>query len=272
MFVFEIYRLISNLTDANIRSSLITNGTLLNEQLAHKLKNVGLSGMQISIHASNSKLHDIITKTSGSFDETIIGIENAIKVFSPETINVNMVLIGLNYHEVEPLMKLLSDMGVVQFSIGFLSKTGNALSENIYVNRDQILHAFHTMVGVSKESNLEIGISGGFPICVFSQEEQGQIINLSANICDAGLNQLVISPIGDIRACVCLPQILGNIFKDDPKKIWRNSSFLQFLRRLEHVPNQCYKCDLVSVCKGGCRAAAYCTYGNFKEIDPIMEV
>jgi radical SAM protein with 4Fe4S-binding SPASM domain len=127
------------------------------------------------------------------------------------------------------------------------------------------------MIKIGKERNLEIGISGGFPICIFPQEEQEQVISLSANICDAGLNQLVISSAGDIKACVCLPQILGNILDDNPKDVWRNSPFLQSLRRFEHVPKQCYKCDLVSMCKGGCRAAAYCTYGNFKEIDPIIE-
>lgn len=271
LLIPEIHKLISKLRDANIRTSLITNGKLLTEPLLYNLKEAGLDGIQISIHASNPDLYDAIVRTSGSFFKTINGIKNAVRIFKPETINANMALISQNYYEVKPLMEFLSNLGVVSFSLGFLTKTGNALSKRISVTKSQVLEAFRTMIKISRETGLEVGISGGFPICIFPQEEQKEAINMAANLCDAGLNQLVIASNGDIRPCVCLPQKLGNILQDDPSEIWHDSPFLHFLRRLEHVPPHCHNCQLVAECKGGCRAAAYCAYHNFKEIDPIIE-
>jgi len=269
LLIPEVCDIVSRFSKENIRIYLITNGILLSKQMVNQLKEAGLEGIQISLHGSNAEIHEAITQTPGSFNKTINGIKNAVKFFDDKSININMVLMKENYTDIESMIKMLNGIGQMSFSIGFLSKAG--LATSLDTNKDLILESFYKAMKISKELDVDLGISGGFPFCLFPIEEQKKIIDISANICDAGLNQLVISPNGDIRACVCLPQILGNILKDNIIEVWENDPFLHFLRNLKHVPLVCYDCDLVSICKGGCRAAAYCYYGNFERIDPIIE-
>lgn len=271
LLIPELCELIKRIAQENIKIYLITNGSFLTASLAGRLKSSGLNSLQISLHGSNSKLHDFIVRKQGSFERTISGIENAIKVFTPDAVNVNMVLVDQNHKDVETLMRFLAKMGISHFSLGFLSKAGAALSKEAGIRKGQILEAFYSLTRTGQETGLDVGISGGFPMCLFPEVERDRIIELSANLCDAGLNQIVISPLGEIRACVCLPQVLGNILTDDPAVVWKKSIFLQSLQRLEHVPTECYDCDVVSMCKGGCRAAAYWVYGDFKKIDPVLE-
>lgn len=205
LLIPEICEMVSRFSRKNIKTYLITNGILLTEQIARQLKKVGLEGVQISLHGSNAEIHEMITQTPGSFNKTINGIKNAIQFFTDKSININMVLVRKNYTDIESMIKMLNGIGRVSFSVGFLSKAGLATSADIGINRDLILESFYKGIKASKEFNVDLGISGGFPFCLFPAEEQKEIIDISANICDAGLNQLVISPNGDIRACVCLP-------------------------------------------------------------------
>lgn len=270
LFVPEICKMISRFTEKNIKTYLITNGTLLTKDMAYRLKEAGLDGIQISLHGSNAKIHETITKTPWSFNKTITGIKNTVEFFDPESISINMVLVKNNYTDIGATMRMLNRIGNLCFSFGFLSETGLAASADIGIGKDLILESFRTAMKIGREINMSVGISGGFPFCLFPLEEQEQVMRISANICDAGLNQVVISSSGEIRPCVCLPQVLGNILNDDPMEIWKNASFLHFLRRFDHIPLICHSCDLVSVCKGGCRAAAYYSYGDFQSIDPII--
>lgn len=266
----ELCNLVLKLAESNIRVYLITNRTLLTKEIAYRLKESGLKGLQISLHASEEKIHESITRLTGSCNQTLRGLRNALDAFTPELVSVNMVLIKRNLGEIKPLLKRLKGLGVSNFALGFLSQTGLASSfVTEKVSKEEIETTFKTLWNMGEAEGVTVGVSGGFPFCIFPKDEQEYALKLASNVCDAGLNQLVVSPAGEIRPCVCLPQILGNILADDLREIWVNAPFLQFLRALKHVPVKCHECDLVALCKGGCRASVFCLTGNFEEIELI---
>jgi len=88
------------------------------------------------------------------------------------------------------------------------------------------------------------------------------------NYCDAGLNQLVISPEGDIRPCVCLKENLGNIFKENIKEIWKKNKFILNIRKLRYIPDDCKSYKYLALCRGGCRASARGYSGKINSRDP----
>lgn len=270
LLIPEICKMVYRLKSANITTYIVTNGLLLTESLASRLKDVGLDGIQISLHGSKPSINDAITQKPGSFVRSVDGIKNCLNVFTPGPVSVNMVITNKNWRDVKSMLSFLKRLGVECCSIGFLSKTGLALAEGIGVTKIQLLNACSAAIKESQRLGLKIGIAGGFPVCLFPKKKQKEIMGLSSNICDAGLNQLAISPAGEIRPCVCLPHVVGNILEDDPLKIWNKSHLLRSLRALRHVPSECYDCKWVFLCKGGCRAAAFNTYGNFQKIDPVI--
>lgn len=266
----DLAELINIASAAGLEASLITNGGLLTSRKCAELKQSGLSGIQVSLHASTPEQQDAITGTSGSYRRTIAGIRNVVAAFGGDSVNVNMVLTSDNYPDVFATAKLVKELGASQFSIGSLSETGSAALNEQVLTRTQFQNAYRELLRIRAELNLAVGISGGFPLCILLEIDDDPL-ELVSNYCDAGLNQVVIAPNGDMRACVCFPQVIGNILRDDPRVAWDQAEFLTRLRNLEHVPPACYNCRYVALCKGGCRAAGYAVKGDLQDLDPLGE-
>ena len=100
----------------HIETSIITNGSLLTEENCRKLKEAGLSDMQISLHSFKPKLNDKLTQTRNSFYKTLNGIKNALKYFGSSNININMVPTKQTYKQVYNMAKFLKEIGITNFS------------------------------------------------------------------------------------------------------------------------------------------------------------
>ena len=113
-------------------------------------------------------------------------------------------------------------------------------------------------------------IGGCYPLCALNKRIDKKITSRIGNTCDAGVTQIVIGPNGDIRPCVSYDFVIGNIFKDNLKELWKNSPFLKKLRRMENIPKKCIKCKHLSICRGGCRASAYNYYKKLNALHPLL--
>lgn len=90
---------------------LITNGRLLSyDSFLIKLFKAGLNHIEISLHGSNEKVHDSVTRTPGSFLQTIMGISNVCKFSDKFNINysINFTITSLNFKDILPFYKLAS--------------------------------------------------------------------------------------------------------------------------------------------------------------------
>lgn len=263
--------LIKKCSDAKMNSTIITNAILISKERAKSLKKAGLNDLQISIHHYNPKINDTLTNNPGSFEKTIKGIKNALEVFGVENINVNMVALPETYNEIYKMAKFLHSIGVGSFSVGTPSVTGELKgNKKLVIDKAMFLSIYKQLRNAKEDFGIHVGFTGGFPICllpVINDENIGMI----GNYCDAGLNQIIIGPDGELRPCVCLGEKLGNILEEDLNYIWNNNQFLLDIRRMKFVPDKCKKCEYVSVCRGGCRASAQGYYGKLNAIDPLMK-
>ena len=263
--------LIKKCSEARISTTIITNAILMTKERAKKLKCAGLNDLQISIHHYTSKINNKLTGTNDSFDKSIAGIKNALEIFGIESINVNMVALPETYKDIYEMARFLHSIGVGSFSVGTPSVTGK-LKENkdLVIDKKMFLEVFNQLKRAGDDFGIHVGFTGGFPICLLP-EINNDSIRMIGNYCDAGLNQLIIGPDGDLRPCVCLSEKLGNILEDDLKKIWSNNPFLLDIRAMKFVPDKCKECHYVSLCRGGCRASAQGYFGKLNAIDPLMK-
>jgi radical SAM protein with 4Fe4S-binding SPASM domain len=271
LLISYLEELIERLTKENIDTTLITNGILLTKERALSLKKAGLDFLQISLHHFSKEENYEIVGNEGAYDKTVQGIKNAIEVFGPEGVNINMVALTKTHKDVYKMASFLNSLGVKSFSIGAPSVTGemsNNLSKGIVIDKEKFLDIYNQLKMAERDFGMKVSFTGGFPICILPDFEKN--IGMVNNYCDAGLNQLVIGPYGDIRPCVCLSDKVGNIFKDDLKEIWKNNKLLLNLRELEYSPKACKKCKYLSICRGGCRASARGYSGKLNATDPIM--
>jgi radical SAM protein with 4Fe4S-binding SPASM domain len=83
--------------------------------------------------------------------------------------------------------------------------------------------------------------------CVFNPLQ----IELGIKSCSACRISMCIEPDGTVIPCQSYFTPLGNILKDDWKKIWQNPVCLE-LRARKYIPEKCHECPTLSVCGGGC--------------------
>jgi radical SAM protein with 4Fe4S-binding SPASM domain len=62
---------------------------------------------------------------------------------------------------------------------------------------------------------------------------------------------MCVGPNGDVYPCQSYFESLGNVLKDDWKKIW-NHPLCMSLRAREYAPEKCVECPQLPVCGGGC--------------------
>lgn len=86
------------------------------EKFAKKISSLGIESVRASLHSHKKNIHEEITRTGGSFDETVAGIKNIVKYKIPVTVNI--VITKKNYMDLEKIAGFLKRLGVknVKFS------------------------------------------------------------------------------------------------------------------------------------------------------------
>ncbi|MFC1752943.1 radical SAM protein [Thermoproteota archaeon] len=103
-----------------LRVGIITNGRTLSDiNFAKKLVFWGINDFGVSIYSHDKKIHDRITKSNGSLNQTKRGIANMItlsKLF-PIDVRINLVLNYWNYKSISKTLKVLYSWGARSFTI-----------------------------------------------------------------------------------------------------------------------------------------------------------
>lgn len=125
----------------------------------------------IPIHGSTAEIHDMITQTNGSFNQTIIGIKKLLKVGIH--VELRIVVSRLNEKDIHNIAKMISDelSGVDYVSIMAMEMTGNAR-----VNQDKVWISYVDAALVAEDAALvlienEIDVKlYNFPLCTVKKE------------------------------------------------------------------------------------------------------
>ncbi len=225
---------------------LKTNGILIREKEADRIKAVGVESVQISIYSHVPEVHDAITKLPGSLAQSI----EAIRRLRARGIHVIManVLMVQNAHDYVGVRALAAELGA-RFILDptitpMMDGDRSILSLN--VDEDALREVFRneTLVGGNIEE--------------FCAPPQGPDENtLDMLPCSAGHTACYVSPYGDVYPCVQFPLASGNVRSMRFVDIWRDSTQLNEVRSitLRDMPS-CSKCTHGGTCTR-CPGLAY---------------
>jgi len=91
---------------------IITNGRMLfYKEFARRLAKAGLTHILFSLHAPRAEIHDFLTQSPGSFEQTVQGIKNMVNV-GKVVVENNTVITQKNYRYLPELAELLIGLGV----------------------------------------------------------------------------------------------------------------------------------------------------------------
>ena len=254
----DVFELIQYGTQKGLRMGLGSNGALIDNDVAKKLKEAGIKTVSISLDSHVPEHHDEFRGVKGSWQKAV----NAIKALRDNDVlvQVNTTLTQQNYNEIDDIMSLAEKLGVENFHLFFLVPTGRGtkiadITPAMYENMIKTTFA--------KTARHKLNVR---PSCAPQFMRIAKDMNLDMRQwirgCIAGLYYCRVYPNGEITPCPYLPVKLGNIREKSFKDIWFNSDIFKTLRDFNTLKGKCGACEYRSLC-GGCRARAYGLSSDF---------
>jgi AdoMet-dependent heme synthase len=254
----DIFELIEYGASKGLKMGLGSNGSLIDDCVAAKLKTAGIATVSISLDSHIPAQHDEFRGVAGAWEKAV----NACKVLRKNNVlvQVNTALTQQNYNQIDDIMSLAEGIGVENFHLFFLVPTGRGtkltdISPQKY--EDMITNTF------AKVAKHKLNVR---PSCApqFMRIAKGMGLDMRQWIrgCIAGLYYCRIYPNGDVTPCPYLPIKLGNVRDKSLKEIWFNSPIFKALREPNSLKGKCGTCEYRTLC-GGCRARAYGLSSDF---------
>jgi len=254
----HFFKVLHNIKKYNFNCTLISNGCLINKDIARKLKNYNIDKVFISIDSAKAEKHDKYRGVSGLWNKAT----NALCFMNKIGIKTGCAttLTNLNYQEVEDIVNLAIKIGCKEISFLTLRTNQNI---NLELSNDQYRNVVNKIIFLKERLKNKINILTHDPlisIMVKNSNEYKDIWDriIQENQCGAGKYFLSITPDGNMYPCNLLNNKLGNI-NDGISKIWQDS---EEIKKLREIPTKCSDCKLVDLCQGGCRAFAYYKKSN----------
>lgn len=241
-----------------------TNGTLMTCARAKMLRDIGVAGVNISLHG-NKEVNTALTQVPGAYDLAISGIKACVK--QGLTLWVNAVLTNVNEHCLVEHMKCLADIGVRNFTFTRFTPVGQIAKRELLLSNQKLIQLLRDIVAFGRDNGVSILLANAFPRCGLPVDLQ----HLS-EICTYGLTKFYVDVNGDVLYCGMSRVRLGNIICSSFEEIKRGSEVFRTNVGSSLAPTKCIKCpSFPEKCRGGCRAAAIANQGIIGGEDPLSE-
>jgi len=222
--------------------TVLSNLTLLNDDIITVMKNNRLSSVQVSLYSMNPDIHDSITKLPGSFyktKESIIRlIENNIPLqISCPTMkqNKNCYVDVLNWayeHKCRPLTDYIM---MAQYD-------HNAGNLNNRLSLDEVGSVINSIINNNLKYQQQILRED------FFQEDRRD--RSQDQVCGVCITSICMEATGNVYPCPGWQgYICGNLRETTLQDIWENSSKVKYLRNLRKKDfSKCQGCDCRAFC------------------------
>ena len=270
-----------------LRVVMGSNGTLVTEEMAARIKEVPISRLAISLDFPVPELQDDFRGKKGAFEEAMAGIVNARR--AGIDIQINSTITRLNVSLLEQTLALAKEVGAVAFHPFFLVPTGRGkdlesvelspqqyeetlnwindkqteLGDSMFFKPTDAPHYMRVMKQRQKQAK---GSDMPVPQRPASASSHRPLQSITRG-CLAGTGFCFVSHRGTVQGCGYLDVAAGNVREQSFGQIWANSPLFNDLRNLDNIKGKCGICQYKKIC-GGCRARAYETTGDYLEAEP----
>lgn len=257
-YLFKILDLIKKDED-KISFSILTNGTLITEEIARKIKKYNPYYVQVSLEGGR-KTNDYI-RGKGTYKKIAEGIKklNAEGIFTSLSFTANK----LNYKEFPKVVKYARKYGVNSVWSDRLIPLGNSEDKDLALSYKQTREYLEIMQTQKikfkkiKKNNTNI---------LMNRALQFQMTNEFAYGCTAGDTLLTVMENGDLVPCRRMPIVVGNLFEKNMYDLYKNSDILNELRK-KRIPDECKDCENSETCHGGLKCLTYALYNDLNKKD-----
>lgn len=212
---------------------VFTNGTLIDANVAKKLKENGLFCAEISIYGSDKDSYEETTGRGEGFEKVI----NAIRFLKNEGILVYLkcLLTKITEKKMDEIQQIADDLSVILRWDPVISPSEDGFDYPLKFRASN-----EALKRLFSDEKFKVGSSP------FDRGE-------GESICTIGRISVTIDPFGNIHPCPQWKEILGNVRRDDIFEVWKNSERLKEIVSIsEKIPeelkkstrayNYCFQC------------------------------
>lgn len=253
----DLFQIIKYAKENFIAVSIITNGLLVNKEIAKKLNKFDLDKINVSIDGLG-KNHDYI-RGKGTFKKTIEKIKILRKYCPTTKLALKVTVNSLNINEYKELIKLAESLlcDIIRFTpILLLGRTKN--HQDLLINQKDYLHFLKNIQNIKSKITVE------FP---GKNDERKWFAHSKEFGCHCGKEVCWITQSGDFYPCIFFGEkfIIGNIRNENLLSLWTKAK-----NKVKLCGNKiCNTCPKFNNCRGGCRARALWEYEDINAIDPF---
>ena len=255
--LFKLLDLIKEDKDL-ITFCILTNGTLITEEIAKKIKKYNPSYVQVSLEGGK-KTNDYI-RGKGTYKKIAKGIINLRKqnIFT----SISFTATNLNYKEFPEVVRYARKYDVNNvWSDRYipLGDSDHDLALNYEQTREylEIMNKERTKLRNKKNNHTTISMYRAL---------QFQMTNDFAYGCTAGDTLLTVMENGDLVPCRRMPIVVGNLFETNMYDLYKNNDILKDLRK-NQIPDDCSECEYSKTCHGGLKCLTYAMYKDLNHKD-----
>jgi radical SAM protein with 4Fe4S-binding SPASM domain len=285
LFRPDIFDIARHASDAGLIVALATNGTMIDAEVAHKIKDSGVRRVSVSFDGADAATHDIF-RGAGAFDQALEGMAQLQRAGVPYQINTTVA--RHNIHQMPETLALAKELKAVALHLFLLVPVGCGveISDDQQITPTEYEDVLNWMYDAEMEGEIELkatcaphyfrivrqrqaeerraGIVRHQPDSHRRQTQAGHpghpggrhAMNAMTKGCLAGTGVAFVSHRGEVFPCGYLPLEAGNVREESFQHIWNESKLFTELRDPDQLTGKCGLCEFKHVC-GGCRARAY---------------
>ncbi len=281
----DIFELARHARQNGLRVVFSTNGTLIVEERAPKIKEIGVSYIGISLDGLE-ETNDRFRNGSGLFLKALDGIKNCMK--HDIKVGLRFTIHRGNMNDIPGIFGMIGEYGIKRICFYHLVNTGRASSllnsTLAHEETREVLDYIISRTGEIHKSGNKVEVltvdnhADGPYLILRMKRENHPFAEEALNLleCNRGNNSGTgigcISWDGEVYVDqFSRNRSLGNVKNAKFGDIWENPSnkFLQAMKdRHSFLPERCSKCRWLPICNGNFRARAEASSGELWGMDP----
>ena len=267
----DLFELIDGVIANRMRYSILSNGTLIDENVLAQFevgkRRLRLDSIQVSIDGSRAEIHD--QSRPKSFARAVRGLRMLVEAGFPVTVRITIN--RYNLHDLENIAQLLLDeVGLPSFSTNEAMPMGAGCQNRgqITLTSAEKLEAMHTIGRLLEDYPGRLTA-----LARRTEKKPTRWIMGYLTACGCVFSKLDVLHDGTIVPCHMLYDLaLGHIATDSLVEICRTHPILKALRERRSIPMQqvpgCQDCEWAPYCNGSCPGLAYELTGDFNRANP----
>ena len=292
----DIFELGAYGRDKGFRMALATNGTLIDRDIARRIRETGFSRVAVSLDGALAETHDRFRGLPGSQASALRGIRHLRD--EGVSVQINSTIAKHNVNELPDLLDLALGLGADALHLFMLVPVGCGveLAETAMLPGDEYERVLNWFYDQSKVCAIDLKatcaphyfrvraeriieerkrgdrstpfVAHGTRLKAAPDPGGGHPLSMMTRGCLAGTSVCFVSHVGEIYPCGYLPVTAGSVRHESFGDIWRGSAVFQALRDPAALGGKCGICRYEAIC-AGCRARAYAATGDYLAEEPF---